>query len=58
MVGKQKRKRSLGRLWRGWKDNTGMDLKGIGREGLDWIHMAQERNQRWAVCEQGYETSG
>jgi hypothetical protein len=32
-----------------WKDNIKMDLKEIGREGLDWIHLAQNRDHWRAV---------
>jgi len=26
-----------------------MDLWEIGWEGVDWIHLAQDRDQRWAL---------
>jgi len=26
-----------------WDDNIEMDLKKIGWEGVDWIHLAQDR---------------
>jgi hypothetical protein len=26
-----------------------MDIKGIGREGVDWMHLAYGRNQWWDV---------
>jgi hypothetical protein len=32
-----------------WKDNSNMDLKTIGYEVADWIHMAQDRDQWWAL---------
>jgi hypothetical protein len=44
-VGKSEGKRSLGRPRYWWGDNIGMDLKEIGREGVDWIHLAQDRVQ-------------
>jgi hypothetical protein len=28
----------------GWEDNIRMDLKGIGWEGMDVIHMPQDRD--------------
>jgi hypothetical protein len=28
-----------------WKDNVIMDLKEIGRKGVDWIHMIQDTEQ-------------
>jgi len=27
-----------------WEDNIRMDLREIGSEGLDWIHLAQDRD--------------
>jgi hypothetical protein len=33
---------------RRWEDNIRMDLREIGREGVDWIHLAQDRNQ-WRI---------
>jgi hypothetical protein len=35
----------LGRLWRRWENTIRMDLREIGWEGEDWIHLAQDRNQ-------------
>jgi len=26
-----------------------MDFREIGWEGIDWIHMAQDRDQQWAL---------
>jgi hypothetical protein len=28
-----------------WVDNIKMDLRGIGWDGMDWIDLAQDRNQ-------------
>jgi hypothetical protein len=39
-------KRPLGRPRRRWEDNIKMDLRKIGWEGVNWIHLAQDRN-RW-----------
>jgi hypothetical protein len=36
----------LSRTRRRWEDNINMDLKEIGWEGVDWIHLAQDRD-RW-----------
>jgi hypothetical protein len=44
-----KGKRQLGRNWPRWEDNIKMDLREIGREGVDWIYQAQDRDQWWAV---------
>jgi hypothetical protein len=40
-----KGKRPVGRLRRRWKDNIRMNLREIGWEGVDWIHLAQDRDQ-------------
>jgi hypothetical protein len=49
LVGKPERKRPLGRPRRRWVDNTKMDLRGIGWGGMDWIDLAQGRDQRRAL---------
>jgi hypothetical protein len=41
-------KRPLGRLRRRWVDNIKMDLGEIGWDGMDWIDLAQDRDQ-WRV---------
>jgi hypothetical protein len=38
-------KRPLGRPRRRWKDNFKVDLREIGWGGMDWIALAQDRNQ-------------
>jgi hypothetical protein len=45
MVGKPDRKRLLGRPRHGLVDNIKMDLKEIGWGGMDWISLAQDREQ-------------
>jgi hypothetical protein len=45
MVGKPEGKRPLGRPRRRWVDNIKMDLRNIGRDGIDWIDVAQDRDQ-------------
>jgi hypothetical protein len=32
-----------------WKDTIIMDLTEIRYEGVDWIHMAEDRDQWWAL---------
>ena len=44
LVGKPERKRPLGRPRRRWEDNIKMDLKEIGWEDVDWIDVAQDRD--------------
>jgi hypothetical protein len=38
-------KRPLARTKCRWQDNIEVDLKEIGREGMDWIHLGQDRDQ-------------
>jgi hypothetical protein len=40
MFGKPERKRPLGRLWYRWDDNSKLDLRKMGLEGVDWIYLA------------------
>jgi hypothetical protein len=47
-VGKPEGKRPLGRLRRRWVDNIKMDLREIGCDGMDWIDLAQDKDQ-WRV---------
>jgi hypothetical protein len=44
-VGKPEGKRPLGRLRRRWEDNIRMALRKIGWRGIDWIDLAQDRDQ-------------
>jgi hypothetical protein len=45
LVGKPAGKRPLGRLRSRWVDNIKMDLREIGWSGMDWIDLAQDRDQ-------------
>jgi hypothetical protein len=45
LVGKPGGKGPLGRPIRRWADNIKMDLREIGCGGVDWIDMAQDRDQ-------------
>jgi hypothetical protein len=38
-----------GKPRRRWEDNIRMDVREICWEGVDWIHLAQNRDQLWAV---------
>jgi hypothetical protein len=40
-VGKPEGKRALGIYKRRWEDNIKMNLREIGMEGVDWIHLDQ-----------------
>jgi hypothetical protein len=42
-------KSPLGRLQRRWEGNIRMDLSEIGWEYMDCIHLAENRDQWWAV---------
>jgi hypothetical protein len=44
-VGKPEGKRALGTPRRRWVDNIKMDLREIGWDGMDWIELAQDRDQ-------------
>jgi hypothetical protein len=48
-MGRPEGKRPLGRPRRRWVDNIIMDLRDIERDGMDWIDVAQERDQWWAL---------
>jgi hypothetical protein len=45
LVGRPESKRPLGRPRRRWEGNSNMDLKKIGIDGANWIHLAQDRVQ-------------
>jgi hypothetical protein len=45
LVGKPEGKRPLGRPRRRWVDNIKTDLRAIGWDGMDWIDLAQDRDQ-------------
>jgi hypothetical protein len=47
--GKARRKETTGRPRRRWMDNVKIDLRYIGWDGVDWIDMAQDRDQWWAL---------
>jgi hypothetical protein len=44
-LGMPEGKRPLGRPRRRWANNIKMDLREIGWDGVDWIDMAQDRDQ-------------
>jgi hypothetical protein len=48
-VGKPKRKRPLGRPSRRWVNNNKMDLREIELYGMDWIDLAQDKDQWMAL---------
>jgi len=58
LVGTHERKRPLGRPRRRCHDNTGMCLREIGWEGMDWMHMTQDRDQWRGVLNTGMNLRG
>ena len=50
---KPERKRPLGKLRRKWEYNIKMDLEDVGLEGMDWINLAQGRNEWRALLKGG-----
>jgi hypothetical protein len=49
LVGKPDGKRPLWRPRRRWVNNIKMDLREIGWDGMDWIDLAQGRDQYRAL---------
>jgi hypothetical protein len=49
LVGKPEGRIPLGRSRHRWENNIRMDLREIRWEGVDWIHLAQDRDQWRAV---------
>jgi hypothetical protein len=45
LAGKSEGKRPLGRPRRWWVDNIKINLREIGWDGMDWIDLAQDRDQ-------------
>jgi hypothetical protein len=45
LVGKPEGKRPLGRPRRRWANNIAINLREIGRDSVDWIDQAQDRDQ-------------
>jgi hypothetical protein len=45
LVGKPEGKRPLVKPRRRWVDNIKMDLRGTGWDVMDWIDLAQDRDQ-------------
>jgi hypothetical protein len=44
LVGKPKGERQLGKPSHRWEDGVKMDLREIGWAGVEWIHLAQDRD--------------
>jgi hypothetical protein len=48
-VGKPEGKKPLGRPRRWWEDNIKIELGEMGWDGMDWINLTQDRDQRRAL---------
>ena len=48
LVGRPEERKPLERLKRGREDNIKMVLQEVGRGGMDWIDVAEDRD-RWCV---------
>jgi hypothetical protein len=57
LVGKPEGKSPLGRPKRRWAGSIKIDLIEIEWDGMDWIDLAQDRDQ-WSSCEHGNKPSG
>jgi hypothetical protein len=49
LVRKPKGKSLLRRLRCRWEDGLKMDLRDIGWGGVEWIHLAEDREYWWAL---------
>jgi hypothetical protein len=49
LVRKAAGKRPLGRPGHRWAEYIGMDVRVLGWEGVDWIHLSQDRDQLQAA---------
>lgn len=45
LLGKSEVKKSLGRPRRRWENNITMDLRETGWDDMEWIHLAEDRDQ-------------
>jgi hypothetical protein len=43
--GSENMKRPLGRPRHRWENNIRMDLREVGLEGVEWLHLAEDRYQ-------------
>jgi hypothetical protein len=46
---KTRRKEITREIWGRWEDNIKTDLREVGYEGVEWIRLAQNKEQRRAV---------
>jgi hypothetical protein len=53
LIGKREGKRPLEKPRRRWEDNIRMDLKETVWQGVDWMHLAQDKDQWRTVVNTG-----
>jgi hypothetical protein len=56
LVGKPEGEIPLGRPPRRWEDHIKMDLHEVGCGSMDWIELAQDRENVAGTCECGNES--
>jgi hypothetical protein len=49
LVGGPEGRKPLGRPRHSWENTIRMDLRETGWKGVDWIHLAQDRDRWWAI---------
>jgi hypothetical protein len=49
LVGTPEGKRTVGIPVHRWEDNVRVYLREIGWKNVDWIHLAQDMDERWAL---------
>jgi hypothetical protein len=49
LLGKPEGNEPPGRPKHRWKDNIKINLKETGSKEVNWIHLAQDRNNSWAL---------
>jgi hypothetical protein len=53
LIGEPEGKIPLGIHWRRWEDNIKIHLNNIEQEEVGWIHLAEHRDQWWALVNTG-----
>ena len=48
-IGRPEEKRPFGTPRRSWKDNIKKDIQEVRWRGVDWIHLARDRDRWWAL---------
>jgi hypothetical protein len=58
LAGKPEGKRSLERQRQRWENNIKIGHREIGLDGVDWIHLSQDRGPVVGYCEYGNKPLG